>query len=151
MAGVLLPVTKRPDPPLISKLGYMLAERACLRANYFQIMIMASFRLISWKTNPHFQEPSLHYSHPNTRKSAPSPKTPPATPNTHPNTHTHTPQVDRFTHTYQSTPDAPRPAPLADHFKGRCYQPEGRPAGANPSRDPDCSHLIPNQKTKNSN
>lgn len=90
----------------------------------------------------------------NTTQSAPSPKTlpHPVTPNIHPDKHT--PQVNQFTHTYHSTPNAPHPAPLANHFKGRCYQSEERPTEANPSRDPDCSNLTsqtdPLQNTTNS-
>lgn len=42
-------------------------------------------------------------------------------------------------HTYLSTPNTPDPAPLANHFKGRCYLPEKKLTEANPSWDPNCS------------
>lgn len=130
------------------------------QGNYFSIMIMASLELISQKTQPHFYRDGNFlsgarifsplvpcFSSPitlldsayNARQSSPSPQntTPPASPNIHPDKHT--PRFNQFTHTYHSTPDAPHPAPLANHFKGRCYQTRGRPSEANPSRDPGSS------------
>lgn len=94
------------------------------------------FSLFSSFFFPHSSH--LHVRPPNTKQSTPSP-----TPS--PLIHIpdkHTPQVIQFTHTYHSTPNAPHPAPLANHFKERCYQSEDRPTEANPSRDPDCSNLT---------
>lgn len=45
-------------------------------------------------------------------------------------------------HKYLSTPNAPYPAPLANHFKERCYLPEKKPTVTNPSWDPNCSSLT---------
>lgn len=122
--------------------------------NYFSIMIMASLKLISHNTTPLFRDVNFLsgarilsplvpcFASPvtpldsDTRQSSPSPKTLP-----HPPaliyilTDTHLGLISSHTHT-TLPPNVPHPAPLANHFKGRCYQTRGRPSEANPSRDP---------------
>lgn len=77
----------------------------------------------------------------NTRMSAPSPKiTPPTATPIHIPTNTQLRLIS--SHKYLTSPSAPHPAPLANHFKGRCYLPEKKPTEANPSWDPNCSSLT---------